>query len=206
MVDGQSSDAKLWAGVSIEQKLSKQLAYSIEIEQRLYNNFSSFDRTFFQPSLSYKLNKHWSLGINYRIWNRQTIEQEYFLHHRATLGIDYGNKIHGFKWKIYSKIQYGLPDVREFDFYVTKKLVNRNSAKISYKIFGSRYTPFMKYELFTLLDRLQAMNYQWRILGGTNFYINEFTDLRLFYLYEHEYNVLNRTDSYIWGISLRYSL
>jgi hypothetical protein len=142
----------------------------------------------------------------YRIWYRQTKEQDYFFHSRVSLGISHTKEIKYFRIKLNSKLQYGLPNRIEDDFYATKKLVSRNSIKLSYKIFGSRFTPYFKYELFTSLDRLNPQNYQWRMTGGTSIYINSKNSLKLFYTLEHEYNVVNRINANIWGILLQHSL
>lgn len=202
----QNTDTKLWTGFVIEKKISKKIGGSLELEQRFYNNISSFDRFLIEPAVSYKLNKKWSVDLIYRLWYRQTIEQNYFFHSRASLGLNYAKEIKDFRIKLNSKLQYGLPDRIEDDFYATKKLVSRNSIKLSYKIFGSRFTPYFKYELFTSLDRLNPQNYQWRMIGGTRIYITSNNSIKLFYMLEHEYNVVNRINANIWGILLQHSL
>jgi hypothetical protein len=202
----QSNDTKLRAGIAIEKEISKKFKGSIEIEQRLENNISSFDRLLIEPAISYKLNKKWSIDLIYRLWYQQTREQDYYFHNRVSLGISYDKDIKGIKFKVGSKMQYGLPDMKEDDFYATKKLVSRNNIKLSYEIFGSRFTPYVKYELFTLLDRINPKNYQWRLVLGTSIYVKSNIDLQLFYKFEHEYNILNRMNSNIWGISLRYDI
>ena len=53
----QDKDLKLWTGFSIEHKLSKQIKFSLGIEQRFNNNISNYDRFLFEPGISYKLNK-----------------------------------------------------------------------------------------------------------------------------------------------------
>ncbi len=202
----QTSDAKLWLGVSLEKKLNKKFNASIDLEQRFYNNVSSIDRFLLEPSLSYKLSKRWSLNLKYRIWKRQTVEQYYELHQRTSMGLSYKKKLHGINFRITGRLQYGMPDNYENNYYVSKRLLTRNSMKASYKIFGTRYTPFCKYELFTSLKRLDFLNYQWRLAGGSSIYINDDIDLQVYYIYENEYNVLNPVSSHIWGFSLNYKL
>lgn len=202
----QSNDTKLWTGLAIEKDINKKLKGSIELEQRLDNNISSFDRLLIEPAISYELNKRWSIDLIYRLWYQQTQERDYNFHNRVSMGISYSKVIKGIKFKVGSKMQYGLPDSMEDDYFANKRLVSRNNIKVSYAIFGSRFTPYLKYELFTLLKRFNPHNYQWRSILGTRIYVNAHTDIQLFYMLEHEYNVVNRMDSNILGISLRISL
>lgn len=201
----QSKDAKLWTGLAIEKKINKKFKASVDFENRFENNISSFDRFLVEPSLNYAINKRWSIGFIYRFW-RQKENQNFFNHQRISLALDYRKEIKGIVFKGSSKMQYGFPDGNENDFFTSKKLVSRNSLKLSYPIFGTRFTPFFKYELFTALERLNPLNYQWRIQGGTAIYLNSKIDLRLYYLFENEYNTVNATDSNILGIAFKYSL
>lgn len=201
----QSNDTKLWAGLSIEKDLSNKFKSSIELEQRLDNDISSFDKLLIEPAISYKLNKQWSVDLIYRLWYQQE-KQNYFFHSRASLGLSYDKDIKGINFKLASKLQYGLPDMIANDFYATKKLISRNSLKLSYEIFGTRFTPYLKYELFTSLQRLNPQNYQWRTIFGTKIYMNSNASLQLHYALEHEYNIASRINAHIWGISLNYKL
>lgn len=201
----QTTDTKLWTSFAIEKKINKKLKASIDFEQRFENNISSFDRFLVEPTISYALNKRWSLGLIYRFW-RQQKNQNYFNHHRASLAIGYSKEIKGIAIKLTSKAQYGFPDANEDDFFATKRLVSRNSIKLSHSIFGTRFTPYMKYELFTALERFNPLNYQWRLQGGTDIYIKPKIDLRLYYIFENEFNAINPTDSNIFGIAFQYSL
>lgn len=201
----QTTDTKLWTGFAIEKKINKKFETSIGFEQRFENNISSFDRFLVEPTISYALNKRWSLGLIYRFWRKQE-NQNYFNHHRASLSIGYSKEIKGINFKLTSKMQYGFPDANEDDFFATKRLVSRNSIKLAHSIFGTRFTPYLKYELFTALERFNPLNYQWRLQGGTNIYINPKIDLRLYYIFENEYNTTNPTDSSIFAISFQYSL
>jgi len=201
----QSNDTKLWGGLAIEKDISKNFKASIDLEQRFDNNISSFDKLLIEPAISYKLNKKWSVDLIYRLWYQQE-KQNYFFHSRASLGLSYDKDIKDVKFRLASKLQYGLPDMIANDFFATKKLVSRNSLKLSYEIFGTRFTPYFKYELFTSLERLKPQNYQWRSVIGTKVYVNSKTNVQLYYALEHEYNILNRINANIWGIFLRYSL
>ena len=201
----QTTDTKLWTGFAIEKKINKKFKASIDFVQRLENNISSFDRFLVEPSISYSLNKKWSISLIYRYWYQQE-EQNYFSHQRASLAIGFSKKIKGIDLKLTSKMQYGFPDANEDDFFMSKKLVSRNSIKLAYEIFGTRFTPYFKYELFTALERFSPLNYQWRLQGGTDIYITSAIDLRLYYFFENEYNTVGPTDSSILGISLKYSL
>jgi len=202
----QSTDTKLWAGLEIEKEINKKIIGSLEFEQRFDNNISSFDKLLIEPAISYKLNKKWSFYISYRLWYQRNTVQVYELHSRTTLGVSFDKKIKGVKLKLASKMQYGIPDLSENNFYFTRRLVSRNSLKLSYEIFGSRFTPFLKYELFTSLKRLNLLNYQWRLITGTSIYLNKALDLKLYYALEHEFNVVNKMNSNIFGIGIKYSL
>lgn len=202
----QLSDLKLWTGLALEKDLNKKIKTSVEIEQRLNNNISSFDRLLIEPAISCQISNNWSVELIHRLWYQKTREHDYEMHNRISLGASYGKKLGDFKLDIGSKLQLGLPDKNEDNFYTSKNLVSRNNIRLSYAIFGSRFTPFIKYELFTSLKRFEPKNYQWRFFAGTNYFINQDVRLRLFYAIEHEFNVANPLNSSIFGISLQYSL
>jgi len=201
----QISDTKLWAGIALDKKINKKFEATLEFEQRFENNISAFDRLLVQPAIGYKLNKKWSVDLVYRLWYQKE-KQNYFFHHRASLGLSYSKKISDLKLKISSKLQYGIPDYLEDDFYISERLISRNSLKLTYTIFGSRFSPYLKYELFTSLQKLEPLNYQWRLTAGTGYYLNKKTSLQVYYALEHEYNISKRKNANIAGITLKHSL
>ncbi len=203
---GQQNDAKLWAGFKLEKKFGKKINSSFEIEQRLNNNFSSFDRLLIEPKISYKLNKRWSLGLSYRPWIRRTTENIYSFKHRGNLSLSFRKNYKSFNLKLATGFQYGIPDLNQVNIVNTNNLVSRNSFRINYEIFGSRFSPFSKFELFTKLNRQQLKNYQWRISCGTNFQLNVSSSLRIFYAFEHEYNLDVPMNIHIWAFGYAYVL
>ena len=177
-----------------------------ELEQRFDNNISNFDRLLLEPSLSYKINKQWSLGASYRSWIRQSLEHTYDFRQRGNVDISFRKKIKPFVLKLSSGLQYGFPDLMQENSAKTQNLATRNSIRVSYNIFGSRFSPSLKYELFTKIGSERLLNYQWRITAATSFYINDSASLRFFYAYEREYNLDVPFKSHIYGLGLVYKL
>ncbi|MEA3443808.1 MAG: DUF2490 domain-containing protein [Bacteroidota bacterium] len=202
----QSNDAKLWTGIKLEKKISKNFNGSFEIEQRFNNNASNSDRLLFEPEISYKLNKKWSIELNYRIWVKLWGEKKYDLNQRSNINLSFKKKIKPFKIKIASGLQYGIPDLNRNDYNITEKFVSRNSIRIKYDIFGSRFSQFTKYELFTNLSRFNFINYQWRLTFGTSIYLNPMSEIKLHYALEHEYNLDIPFDAHIWAITYCFML
>lgn len=203
---GQISDTKLWAGLKVEHDLSKNLEAACEIEQRFGNNISNFDRLLIEPSVSYKINKKWAIGASYRAWYRQSLEHSYDFRQRGNFDISFKKKIKPFDVKLAAGLQYGFPDINQDYSKYTSDWVSRNSIRVGYDIFGSRFSPTIKYELFTKLQNQQFLNYQWRLTLGTDIYLNGATSLSLFYAFEHEYNLDLPFNSHIYGVGLKYKL
>ncbi|MCF8372407.1 MAG: DUF2490 domain-containing protein [Bacteroidales bacterium] len=203
---GQISDAKLWTGLKLEYAFSKKLEAACEIEQRFDNNISEFDRLLLEPSISYKINKKWGLEASYRAWARQSLEHNYDFRQRGNLDISFKKKHKSFDVKLTTGLQYGFPDVNQDYSNYSTDLVSRNSIRVGYDIFGSRFSPDLKYELFTKIAKGQLLNYQWRVTAATSYYINESVSLKFFYALEHEYNLDEPYNSHIYGVGLNYKL
>lgn len=203
---GQISDAKLWAGIKLEYSINKKLDAACEIEHRLDNNISEYDRLLIEPSVSYKINKKWALEAGYRAWYRQSPEYTYDFRQRGNFDISFRKKLKPFDVKLTSGLQYGFPDVNQDYSNYSADLVSRNSIRVGYDIFGTRFSPSIKYELFTKFDESKLLNYQWRISVATSYYINESVSLKFFYALEHEYNLDVPFNSHIYGVGLNYKL
>ncbi|MBN2236394.1 MAG: DUF2490 domain-containing protein [Bacteroidales bacterium] len=203
---GQSIDSRLWTGLSLEKKLNNRLEASIGVEYRLENNLAYFDKFLLEPALNFKFNKAFSIQLTYRYWFQQNDENNLINRSRTSFELNYSKKIKDLNIKLESKLQYGFADRLENASFYSKNLVSRNSLKLSYSIFGTRFTPFAKFELFTSLEEFNPLNYQSRAQVGSDIYLTSKTDLRLFYLFENEFNVLDAIDSNVFGISLKYAL
>jgi long-subunit fatty acid transport protein len=202
----QSADARLWTGAKIEYRFNKKMELACELEQRFDNNISNFDRLLLEPSLSYKMNKSWSLGASFRSWYRQNAEHSYDFKQRGNLDISYQKNIKSFGLKLSSGIQYGVPDLIQVSSSNSQDLASRNSIRINYNIFGTRFSPSIKYELFTKIDQGSLLNYQWRATVSTSYYINQAISLRFLYAFEQEYNLEAPFSSHIYGLGLNYKL
>ena len=202
----QDSDARLWVGTKLEHKINKKWRASVELEQRFDNNLMDFDRLLLEPSLSYKLNKHWGLEASYRIWSRQTLEKNFDYRQRGNVSVSFSAKKKSISLKLVSGVQYGFPDLMQDYSDYSANLVSRNSIRVRYNIFGSRFAPSLKYELFTRIQNNGLMNYQWRTTAATSYYINENFGFRFFYAFEKEHNLDVPFNSHIYGIGASYRL
>jgi hypothetical protein len=200
----QQTDARLRTGLSLEKKLTKQTDIGLVIEQRFDQDMSAFDRLLAEPVLSFKLDKKWDISISYRGWVSRNETGTHRYRQRGNLDLSYRYKINLLTLKLTGGLQYGIPDLNLAQSFSTGDLVSRNSLRASYQIFGTRFSPYARYELFTRFNPSGLMNYQYRATTGSGIYLTENAGLSIYYAFEHEFNIREKLDAHIWGIELKY--
>jgi hypothetical protein len=201
---GQQRDARLRTGVAFEKKLSKSTTLGVTLEQRFEQDMTAFDRFLAEPVVSYNLNKKWETSLSYRGWISPDEAGNQRYRHRSNFDLSYRYKHSLLTLKLTGGVQYGIPDLNFNQTILSGNLILRNSVRASYQIFGTRFSPFAKYELFTQAGLNEWMNYQYRTTFGTAIYITNHTGLVVYYAFEHEFNIKNRMDAHIWGVELKH--
>ncbi|MFB6317724.1 DUF2490 domain-containing protein [Saccharicrinis sp. FJH54] len=202
----QYTDFKMRFGLEVEKEIIDNLDAHIELEQRYMHNISSYDKTFIEPSLSYDLSKHFSVGVIWRIQIRENNSYKMFSEQRYSAFVKYDVSYLDFKIKLRTILQYGFDDITNAAFSVDQKLINRNSIDIDYDWFGKKIKPGIKFELFHHLNHPHgSILNQWRLKAGASYILTNHSEINLYYMFENEFNVVKPVDAHIIGLKYGYS-
>jgi len=188
------SDAKLWAGISVNKSFN-DLTISFTEEMRLDENISHIDKILSEIGAQYKITKGFYIGLNYRYSRDNDYEtKNYDMKHRIDFGLTYKRKLNDFRFSFRTKIQSksALPNENNPTF-------SRNKFALKYKL-NKKVIPFIAYEFYYQFNDQKVIN-RTRYSLGTSYKINSNNALKLFYLFETRFNTRNLKYNHIYGIS-----
>ncbi|ROL62553.1 DUF2490 domain-containing protein [Bacteroidetes/Chlorobi group bacterium ChocPot_Mid] len=202
----QTYDDEIWSGLEIEIPITKKLEMSLEHDIRWINWTQTIDWQITDLGLAYSFNKQFKLSASYNYRSRKDNWQHVF-----NGNFNYDNNFGKFKYS------YRLRYQEKYRWKITKKkrLTERKSDEDHIRNrFMLEYdtdmwlTPFTGAELYYLVnndeysDRFDVL----RLYLGVD--IDTFKDqkLTIYYMAEHEFNVLNPNTSNVIGIFYSFSL
>ncbi|MFH1050971.1 MAG: DUF2490 domain-containing protein [bacterium] len=202
----QTYDNELWSGIEIGLPITKKLELSLEHEIRWNQGMEKINWHISDAGLAYSFNKEFKVSASYDYRSRKDRWQ-----HVVNGNFHYDNKF----WKI--KYSYRLRYQEKYRWKVTKKkqLTEKMSDEDQIRNrFMFEYdtdmwlTPFISAELFYLVnndeysDRFDVL----RLYLGVD--IDTFKDqkLTIYYMAEHEFNVLEPNISNVLGIFYSFDL
>ena len=201
----QNTDFGNWLGVNLSSKLTDDLNLGIELEDRIENFNGSSNRFLFQPGIDYSINSEFRIGFSYRFAINSDNELQRELGQRYSVNLRYKFEVGDFEIKAKTALQYELDKFQSAFLDTRNELVNRNSVGIDYNWFGSKITPWANFELFHYLNNPGgAITYKYRSKLGANYPIASSFDIDVFYLYDHEFNVVKPGDRHVVGVTLNY--
>lgn len=203
--DAQNVDTRLRLSTKIQKELNDDLNLGFEYQHRLDQNLSTFDKAFIEPSISYDVFDGIRVGALYRAILDQNSTRRQQFKQRVAGYVRYSQEIDDFEIKLKTALQYGFDDLANPSFSYDQKLINRNLIELEYNWFGSKFTPFVSYEIFYHINHPNGgiLN-QWRLKSGTSYKLSKQSRIQLYYLFEHEFNVENPGDANIFGFGYSY--
>ncbi len=188
------SDAKVWAGVSVNKKI-KKFEFSFSEELRMDENASHVDKFFSEIGAQYKVIKGVYVALNYRYSRDNDYEtRNYDMKHRIDIGVTYKHKLNDFRFSFRTKVQTksALPEDNNPTF-------SRNKLAIKYKL-KKNIIPFVAYEFYYQFNDEKVIN-RTRISLGSSYKINDNSAVKLFYMYENKFNTRNLKHNHVYGVS-----
>jgi Protein of unknown function (DUF2490) len=206
IANAQVKDAGLWTSVNLEAKLVKKLSLSISEELRFNENVTELGAAFTDVGLSYKLNKHFQFGANYRFIQRHRVDDYYSFRHRFYIDAKYSHKLKPFEVSLRTRLQNQVEDIgRAADggipvYYLRNKLsANWNTRKA--------YTPYVSLELFSPLNYPREVAFDGiRTVAGVEYEFTKHHKVDAFYLIQKELNVERQVTDFVIGIGYYYKL
>lgn len=200
---GQSTDYDSRIGAVLKADLTQKSAFSFNLEQRFGPDFISFKRILAEPEISYSPIKSFDLSLTYRI-GFQKDDANYFFHHRWSPAISYSRQYGDWRIKFTSTAQYSSPDFDEL--HSLEHLVLRNKLGLRYSIFGSRFRPELRAELFSGQQNGRFLNHQIRFMALSSFRLTRHSALEFYLLYDKEFNVPRPDKSLALGLSYSHQI
>ena len=198
-------DLEQWTSVGISKKLGKNWKLSLDQEFRFTNDISQFDIYFTDFGVDYKLNKHFSLGANYRFYQNKNYEGTFQTQHRWSTDAEYKQKIDRFTLAYRLRFQN-----KDEDFFTSESSNNlynlRNKFSLDYNIKNFKFDPFFEAELYRQIydaTTTELSKLRWTL--GLEYSLKKFGDLEMFYRIDNELNQSYNKNTYIFGIGYKFS-
>ncbi|MCF8294431.1 MAG: DUF2490 domain-containing protein [Bacteroidales bacterium] len=199
MGQSQQVDSRMRAGLILSGDLGSKFKGRLGLEQRFKDNLHQYDRFLLEPEISYEASNSTEISWVYR----GSLEQEegrFVWQNRIGMAGSWWKNCSDWRIKYTLSSQYSLPDYDEpAAFY--NHFVLRNKLAIRYAIFGTRFSPEFKAELFTSFENKQARAYQLRTSLQLNYRLTRNSSLELYIMYDDEFQVFNPEDALILGFT-----
>lgn len=199
------SDLEQWTRIGISKKLGKNWKLSLDQEFRFSKNISQFDIYFTDLGVDYKINKHFSVGANYRFYQNKNNDEVFQSQQRLSADIKYKQKISRFT--LAYRLRYQNKDE---DFFTSESSYNlynlRNKFSVDYNIKNFKFDPFLNLELYRQIEDVntnELSKLRWTV--GFEYSLKKFGDLELFYKIDNELNKSYNKDTYIIGLGYKFS-
>lgn len=201
-------DAGIWTTISVEKDITNKISIGIDEEMRLRDNFSRLNLFYTNFNFNYKPIKNFKIGIAYRsIEKWQYKWQQFSFRHRLMLDLTYKYKSVNWEVAYRSRVQSELQDIYSDDKGKIPEWFWRHKFDFKYKI--KNLDPYAGLELrYQIADpRMPESNGIWhrlRYYAGVDYDINDFNTVGVYYLIQHEFNVIK--PEYIYIVGLQYKI
>lgn len=200
-----TGDLEMWNNFAISKKLGDRWKVSLEEELRFTENISRFDIYLTDLGLDYKINKHFSAGVNYRLYQNKNKDDDFITQHRLSANINYKLKINRFIFGY--RLQFQNKDEDFLSISSKNKVYNiRNRISIDYDIKNFKLAPYFQAELFRKYETDEAAYFnkmRWTL--GASYPVSKRSDIELFYRVDNELNISYPKNTYILGLGYKFS-
>jgi Protein of unknown function (DUF2490) len=199
------SDLEQWTSIGISKKLGKNWKLSLDQEFRFSKDISQFDTYFTDLGVDYKINKHFSVGANYRFYKNKNKDLDFVTQHRWSTDAKYKQKINRFTLAYRLRFQN-----KDEDFFTSESSNNlynlRNKFSVDYNINKFKFDPYFDVELYRQIEDVnttELSKLRWTL--GLEYSLKKFGDLEMFYRIDNELNQSYNKNIYIIGLGYKFS-
>jgi predicted porin len=200
-----TGDLEQWTSIGISKKINKNWKISLDQEIRFSKDISQFDVYLADLGLDYKINKHFTVGANYRFYQNKDSEGDFQTQFRWNTDLQYKHKINRFTLAYRIRFQ----DKGE-DFLTSQSNSNlynlRNKFSVDYNIKSFKIDPFFDVELYRQIDDInttELSKLRWTL--GLEYSLKNYGNIELFYRIDNELNQSYNKDTYILGVGYKFS-
>jgi len=200
-----TSDLEMWNNFAISKKLGDRWKVSLEEELRFTEDISRFDMFFTDVGLDYKIDKHFSAGVNYRFYQNKNNDDDFITQHRLSANIKFKQKLDrftfGYRLQFQNKDEDFLSSNSENNVYNL-----RNKISVDYDIKNFKLEPYFQAELFRKYETGEESYFnkmRWKL--GASYPVTRKSDIELFYLIDKELNQSYPKSTYVLGLGYKFS-
>ncbi len=200
-----TSDLEMWNNVAISKKIGDRWQISLKEELRFTEDISRFDMFFTDLGLDYKINKHFSAGVNYRFYQNKNSDNDFITQHRLSADINYKQKLDrftfGYRLQFQNKDEDLLSGSSENNVYNL-----RNKISVDYDIKNFKLEPYFQAEIFRKYETGEESYFnkmRWKL--GASYPVTRSSDIELFYIIDNELNQSYPKNVYVVGLGYKFS-
>ena len=184
----QEKDFGIWAGISAEKELIKNLDLNFDVNLRTYHNVSEIEEAFFDIGFNYKFNKYISAALSYRY--TQFREDDELFHPRHKWFADIKGKLPLGDFDISARFRFQQRYKTYFEDENDKesKEVGRFRLKVIYDIPSFPVNPFLSSELFLPMfsGSVRSVEKE-RFMGGFEYNISKKNSIEIEYMFQRDF-------------------
>lgn len=204
-LNAQQQDFQTRLGLAVSSEFASDWGWSVEAQQRWFQNSTTFDRTILSPGISYAPLDFMKVGVGYRLtWlNFSDINQE--VKQRINADINLRHKLGRVRFNYRSRFQYGFDDFQTIIVSAPVAFKWRNKIGLKYYPFGIPFRPTASVEIFYNIDAMgQSLVDGVRYQLGTEVLLSDKLTISLDYLLDKEINVKSPLTENVLSCSLSY--
>lgn len=194
-------DLQLWTEISVSKKIEK-IEFTVAEEFRFHQNISAIQQFFTDFGVTFKINKYFDLGTNYRFAFNHIYIAQYQNSHRFNVDAKINFEIK--RLKFYYKVRYQT-EVDDFLYIPTNDYFSnkiRNKINFKYDIKKTNLTPFATIETFTNVDNTNYFNIsKLRLTLGFGFTKKILKGFSMYFRVQNNFSKNYRQNDYILGVS-----
>jgi hypothetical protein len=189
----QITDSELWSSVGIEKNFKKKFRFSFEQGFRFDQTITHLKSSLSEISFLYKVHDFLRLSTGYRISIR-----DFEVTHRVSgsVTLRYRKKPWTYSYRAKFQTDMEVNDVADHAL--------RNKVTITHRI-NKRFSPYAGGEVFYHVYYKQNKFEKFRLFGGLQ-YSKKDNELKVFYLYQREFNIAFPEQDHIFGLGYGYRL
>jgi predicted porin len=200
-----TNDLEMRNSFAISKKINNRWKVSLEEELRFTEDISRFDIFLSDLGVDYKINKHFSAGLNYRFYQNKNNDGNFKTQHRLSAAISYKQKFNRFTFKY--RLQFQNKDEDFLSSGSENNVYNlRNKISVDYNIRKFKLDPYFQAELFRKYETDMNPYFnkvRWTL--GASYPITKKSDIQLFYRIDNELNQSYPKNTYILGLGYKFS-
>jgi predicted porin len=195
-------DAALWASITLEKKISKEMDLYLSQKSRINNNISHYGLGYIALGASYELNKHVKVTGEYRFAKKSRLDDSYDNRHRGSVALTLKQKMGSFTFLYRNLVLAQYKDIYSRENGTVPSWYERNKLTVKYEL-NKRIDFYVSEELYLPFYQAKSKGLdRSRTLAGAMYNLDKRSVIELYFGFQRELNAFGPTHrDYIYGVS-----